>query len=220
LEWHRQGLTPVVKIRSGSQGVGIGFFPKNETTLMEAGLMHMREQVLAAYGPEADKTALPLGLFESAASTPYKIGAGSLILACGDSGPVFVYSAAFEATRIRELAIRFPDLAQPLERILERIVDLLPVARNRYYYPSQQGSWSIKAVLPAVVPDLSYDKLEGVSHGGAAQEAFSEAIQPGIASERKKQIEGQLLAYCRLDTFAMVRLWQFFTGRPGAQIKK
>jgi len=140
----------------------------------------------------------------------------ALIAACCDSGPVFVYNSAFEATRIRELAERFPDLAEPLEEILERMVDLLPVARNRYYHPSQQGSWSIKAVLPAVVPDLSYDDLEGVCDGGTAQEVFCEAIQPSTANERKSEIEKQLLAYCRLDTFAMVRLWQFFTGRKGS----
>ena len=139
-----------------------------------------------------------------------------LILACGDSGPVFVYNAAFEATRIRELAERFPDSSRALEGILERMVDLLPVARNRYYHPSQQGSWSIKAVLPAVVPDLSYDELEGVSDGGTAQEAFSEAIQPHTTIQRKYEIQAQLLAYCRLDTFAMVRLWQFFTARKGS----
>lgn len=142
----------------------------------------------------------------------------ALIKACGDSGPVFVYNSAFEATRIRELAERFPELAQPLEEILERMVDLLPVARNRYYHPSQQGSWSIKVVLPAVVPELSYDNLEGVSDGGTAQVAFCEAIQPGSTSERKGEIQKQLLAYCQLDTFAMVRLWQFFTGRAGTPI--
>lgn len=78
----------------------------------------------------------------------------------------------------------------------------------RYYHHSQQGSWSIKAVLPAAVPELSYDALEGVQ-GGAAMEAFSEAIQCGTTDERKSEIERQLLAYCRLITFAMVRLWRF-----------
>jgi len=93
------------------------------------------------------------------------------------------------------------------------VVDLLPIARNRYYHHSQQGSWSIKAVLPAAVPELSYKTLEGVQHGGAVMEAFAEAIHPGTAVGRKKEIERQLLAYCRLDTLAMVRLWQLFTGR-------
>lgn len=134
----------------------------------------------------------------------------ALIAACGERGPVFVYNAAFEMTRIRELAGRYPDLAEPLLAINARVVDLLPIARNRYYHHSQQGSWSIKAVLPAAVPELNYDELEGVQNGEAAMEAYGEAIQPGTNEERKSEIERQLLAYCQLDTFAMVRLWQFF----------
>ncbi|MEI7774753.1 MAG: DUF2779 domain-containing protein [Verrucomicrobiota bacterium] len=137
--------------------------------------------------------------------------ARDLIAACGETGPVFVYCASFETARIRELAERFPELVGPLLAINERVVDLLPIARSRYYHPDQQGSWSIKAVLPAAVPELSYDALEGVQDGGTAMEAFTEAIQPGITAERKSEIERQLLAYCRLDTFAMVRLWQLFS---------
>ncbi len=144
---------------------------------------------------------------------PSEAIARALIKACGKSGPIFVYNAAFETTRIRELAERYPDVAQPLACILERVVDLLPIARNRYYHPSQQGSWSIKAVLPAIVPELSYDKLDGVNEGGTAMDAFCEAIQPSTSEERKSELERQLLAYCRLDTFAIVRLWQFFSGR-------
>lgn len=145
---------------------------------------------------------------------PSEAFARALISACGKTGPVFVYSS-FEATRIRELAERFPDLARSLQGILDRIVDLLPIARNRYYHPSQHGTWSIKAVLPAIAPDLSYENLEGVQEGGAAMEAFCEAIQPRTTKERKSEIEKQLLAYCSLDTFAMVRVWQFFSRRNG-----
>ena len=145
--------------------------------------------------------------------------ANALILACGENGPVFVYNAAFETTRIRELAERYPDLAGPLLGINARVVDLYPIARNRYYHPSQQGTWSIKTVLPAIVPELSYDKLDGVADGGMAMEAFSEAIRPGTSEARKSEIERQLLAYCRLDTFAMVRLWQFFSGRKGSTLE-
>ena len=139
--------------------------------------------------------------------------AEALIAACGKKGPVFVYFAGFETARIRELAERFPDLAKSLLAINARVVDLLPIARARYYHHSQQGSWSIKAVLPAAIPDLSYEALEGVQHGGAAMEVFSEAIRSDTTAERKSEIERQLLAYCRLDTLAMVRLWEFFKGR-------
>ena len=95
-------------------------------------------------------------------------------------------------------------------------MDLLPIARNRYYHPSQQGRWGIKAVLPAAIPELSYAQLDGVQDGYAAMEAFIEAIQPTTSAERKTELERQLLAYCRLDTLAMVRLWEFFSGRKGS----
>ena len=139
--------------------------------------------------------------------------ARALLAACGEKGPVFVYHAAFEKTRISELAERFPDLARSLLSINARVVDLLPIVRRRYYHHSQQGSWSIKAVLPAAVPELRYDALDGVQDGGMAMQAFYKAIQADISKERKSEIERQLLAYCRLDTYAMVRLWQLFSGR-------
>lgn len=139
--------------------------------------------------------------------------ARALVAACGQSGPVYVYNAGFETARMSELAIRYPQFSAALLAINARVVDLLPVARERYYHPSQQGSWSIKKVLPAAVPELRYDALDGVQDGGMAMEAFLEAIHPDTNAERKNQIEQQLLAYCKLDTYAMVRLWQLFAGR-------
>ena len=137
----------------------------------------------------------------------------AMIKGCGaESMPIFVYNAAFERSRISELADRFPAHKEVLLTINERIVDLLPIARERYYHPSQQGSWSIKAVLPAVVPELKYSDLDGVQDGGMAMEAFLEAIHPGVSDERRQTIRQQLIAYCKLDTYAMVRLWQVFSG--------
>ena len=139
--------------------------------------------------------------------------AEALIAACGERGPIFVYNASFEMSRIRELADRYPRLKQPLLAIKDRIVDLLRVAEQRYYHPSQQGSWSIKKMLPAAIPELRYDDLDGVQNGGMAMNAYLEAIAEGTTAGRKAQIDQQLRKYCGLDTYAMVRLWQFFTGR-------
>jgi len=125
---------------------------------------------------------------------------------------VYVYNAGFEKARICELAERYPHLSEPLLAINARVVDLLPIARERYYHPSQEGSWSIKKVLPAVVPELRYDALDGVQDGGMAMDAFLEGIHSNTSAERKAQIEQQLLAYCKLDTYAMVRLWQVFAA--------
>lgn len=148
---------------------------------------------------------------------PSKAFAESLIAACGERGPVFVYNAGFETARIKELAARFPRLKTSLLAINARVVDLLPVAQNRYYHPSQQGSWSIKKVLPAIAPDLSYSDLDGVQDGGKAMTAYLEAIAATTSSDRREQTEAQLLDYCELDTYAMVRLWQFFTGKTYAK---
>ena len=65
----------------------------------------------------------------------------------------------------------------------------------------------------AIVPELRYDQLDGVQDGGMAMDAYREAIHASTTANRKAQIERQLLDYCGLDTLAMVRLWQFFTGR-------
>ncbi|MEN8713849.1 MAG: DUF2779 domain-containing protein [Verrucomicrobiales bacterium] len=102
--------------------------------------------------------------------------AASLVEHCGDSGPVYVYNAAFERRIMRDLAEHFPQHAVGLKGIIDRLVDLLPIARNRYYHPDQHGSWSIKAVLPCLVPDLTYGHLKGVSDGEMASNTFREAM--------------------------------------------
>ena len=131
---------------------------------------------------------------------------------CGTHGPIHVYSAPFENTRIKELAETFPQYASKLHALLPRIVDLLPIARNHYYHPSQRGSWSIKGVLPAICPELSYGDLGDVQHGLGAVDAYKEAIDPATTAERKETLRNQLLKYCELDTLATVKIWQFFKG--------
>lgn len=75
-----------------------------------------------------------------------------------------------------------------------------------------EASWSLKAVLPAICPDLDYSRLEGVQNGGDAQQAYLEAIDPGTTPERRDKIRRQLLDYCELDTLALVRMWERFRG--------
>lgn len=143
---------------------------------------------------------------------PSKPFAEALVQACGERGPIFVYNASFEKGRVAELANQFAKLRKPLLAINERMVDLLPVAQRHYYHPSQMGSWSLKAVMPAVAPGLSYEALEGVQDGALAMEAYLEAIHPETPPNRKTTLEQQLLKYCELDTLALVELWQLFSG--------
>jgi hypothetical protein len=72
-----------------------------------------------------------------------------------------------------------------------------------------KGSWSIKAVLPTVAPDLDYASLNEVQDGTAAQAAYAEMIDPTTEPARKQQLEHELREYCKLDTLAMVRLARF-----------
>lgn len=133
----------------------------------------------------------------------------SLLAACDaatSAAPIFVYNQGFESARIKELAARFPRQRKALLSLVDRLVDLLPIVQANYYHPSQKGSWSIKCVLPALVPELTYDALDEVQDGGAAQQAFLEIIGPETSEQRKAQRAAQLREYCKLDTLAMVRV--------------
>jgi hypothetical protein len=133
-----------------------------------------------------------------------------LIQDCGELGPIFVFRASFERMVIMGLAESFPELAPDLTKILDRIVDLHPIAKNSYYHPSQNGKWSLKAIAPAIAPDISYTTLEGVQNGMEAGPAYLEAISPGTTPDRKETLRQQMLAYCKLDTLATVRIWEYF----------
>lgn len=159
------------------------------------------------------------GFLDLSGQDPSERLARALVKVCGRGEPVFAYNKGFEGGRLNELARRFPLLAPKLDAIRERLVDLHPVAKHYFYDPSQQGSWSIKSVLPAIAPDLTYSDLEGVQDGGGAQAAYLEAIHPATAPARREQLREQLWRYCRLDTFAMVRLWTHFSGRLHASAR-
>jgi hypothetical protein len=135
------------------------------------------------------------------------------LLEClGDSGPVLMYTT-YEQKVIEGLIELLPDLAEPLQNIINRLWDLKPVVKDNYYHPKMLGSWSIKAVLPTINPDMDYAKLEGIKEGMAASDAFLEAVAATSAATttaRKAEIEEQLLRYCRFDTEAMVEIVRFF----------
>lgn len=123
---------------------------------------------------------------------------------------VTAYNKAFECTRIKELAEIFPDLAEHLLDIRDHIIDLIvPFQSGWYYNSAMKGSFSIKSVLPAIFPNdptLDYHNLDGVHNGAEAMTIF-----PMIASmppEEREKARCDLLKYCELDTYAMVKIWQ------------
>lgn len=126
-------------------------------------------------------------------------------------GAVIAYNAGFERNCIKGLADACPDLAEELMAIADRLVDLLPVTRAHWYHRDQRGSWSIKAVLPTVAPELDYSQL-AVGNGMAAQEAYLEAVHPNCCPARKAAIERDLRIYCARDTEAMIVLARHLAG--------
>lgn len=120
------------------------------------------------------------------------------------------YNMGFEKGQIKRLAQLFPDLRGHLMNIHDHFVDLMtPFLKKWYYCRAMQGSYSIKYVLPALFPDdpaLDYHNLEGVHNGGEASAAFDQMAQMG--PEELEKTRKQLLAYCGLDTYAMIKVWE------------
>lgn len=125
------------------------------------------------------------------------------------AGPVLAYNAGFEKGRIEDLAHNVPAYADSLRNLNMRFVDLLPLTRENYYHPAMKGSWSLKAVLPTMAPELSYDSLGEVRDGTDAQTAYIELIAPDTAEDRKRALKAALEQYCERDTLALVRLSTF-----------
>lgn len=123
---------------------------------------------------------------------------------------VTAYNKAFECTRLKELAEYFPDLAEHLLNIESNIKDLLTPFQSGYYYNrAMGGSFSIKSVLPALFPDdpaLNYHNLEQIHNGGEAMSIFPKIKD--MTPEDAAKTRHNLLKYCELDTYAMVKVWE------------
>jgi hypothetical protein len=130
--------------------------------------------------------------------------AEALIESLGVRGSVIVYGT-FEKARITALQKLFPDLQTSLQAILDRLVDLERVIEENVYHPEFRGRFSVKEVLPALVPELSYAGLD-VKDGDTAITRFARMAKGGITGEDVEAIRSQLLEYCNMDTLAMVRL--------------
>jgi hypothetical protein len=118
-----------------------------------------------------------------------------------------VYNQSFEISRLKELAQDFPKYCKQLSNLIIRIKDLMtPFQRKWFYTNDMEGSYSIKSVLPALIPDLSYNDLE-ISEGGTASRVFE-----SLYYEKDKKIieivRNNLLEYCMTDTLAMVEIYK------------
>jgi hypothetical protein len=146
---------------------------------------------------------------DTSGTPPMRAVAESLLATLGTAGPILVYTD-YERRVLEGLAGRYPDLAAQLHAAIARLVDLHPPTKQHYDHAALNGSWSLKAVLPTVAPDLNYAKLGEVQDGLAAQRAYVEASAPNTPAPRRDSLRRALLDYCRQDTLALVRLVEFF----------
>ena len=130
----------------------------------------------------------------------------SLIEHLQKEGDIIVYNMSFESSRLSEIALAFPKYKDEVEAIINRAKDLMgPFREKSYYKPDMNGSYSLKVVLPSLVPEMSYDGLQ-ISNGSSASSAFLYLIGNNIEGKEKEEIRNNLLEYCKLDTLALVRI--------------
>lgn len=124
-------------------------------------------------------------------SDPRREFCESLLEALGTEGSILVYSG-FERATLTTMARLFPDLEEPLEAVILRLWDLCACVRSHFYHPEFKGSFSIKKVLPAICPELTYEGME-VGDGMAAVEAWREMIGLPGGDPRKEKTKRDLL---------------------------
>ena len=128
----------------------------------------------------------------------------TLIGSLGTRGSIFIYTN-YESMVIQALAERMPRFSEILVNITERFRDLCAQIKKYYYHPGFHGSFSLKSVLPALVPEMSYRELT-IKEGDHASVEYLRMINPATTTEEKAMIRKELLTYCGYDTLAMVRI--------------
>jgi hypothetical protein len=134
----------------------------------------------------------------------------------GDSGSVIVWNKAFETSRNREMAERYPAYSEILMGINARVYDLMSIFRTGLYLdPGFHGSYSIKAVLPVLVPDFerAYADLP-ISKGDEAMVTWLEITSGDLNDDVIENQRMALLQYCALDSQAMLEIWITLTNLP------
>jgi len=138
------------------------------------------------------------------ANDPRREFISSLLARLSETGSIVVYSS-FESQRLSEFAASLPESADRISAIQARLFDLLPIVREHVYHPAFAGSYSIKSVLPALVPAMTYDGMP-VANGLDARLAWESLTRGNVDAVERGEIEKALLEYCGLDTLALLRL--------------
>lgn len=128
----------------------------------------------------------------------------SLLDVLGSNGSIVTYTN-YEEIIIKDLAKEVPEYQDQLHALLARIKDLHKTISKNYYHPGFHGSFSLKSVLPALIPEMNYQNLE-IQEGQMAGLEYLRMIDPSTPNEGKEKIKKNLLAYCGHDTLAMLKI--------------
>ena len=147
-------------------------------------------------------------LSEDASVLPAESLLESLEKLIDDSGSIIVWNKSFEMSRNREMAKTYPNYHNFIESVNERVFDLMEIFKKQHYvHPDFKGSHSIKAILPILVPELSYKDID-IQNGQVASVRWYDAVTKAVSATEAKKIFADLLKYCRLDTLAMVEIYR------------
>ncbi|HLP86923.1 MAG TPA: DUF2779 domain-containing protein [Candidatus Paceibacterota bacterium] len=125
------------------------------------------------------------------------------------TGHVIVWNKSFEMGRNKDLALRNPEHKAFLEDVNSRMIDLMDIFTNQHFiHPKFKGKTSIKYILPVLAPDLSYKTLD-IKEGATASNTWNEIVVGELTDEEKEEKTKHLLTYCKLDTYAMYRIWKY-----------
>ncbi|MBN1127115.1 MAG: DUF2779 domain-containing protein [Sedimentisphaerales bacterium] len=133
-----------------------------------------------------------------------------LIRHCDTQGTILCFND-YEKQVIQECSEIYPERSTLLEALLERLINLSTIMKQHYYHPGFHGSYSIKDVLAVLVPSMSYEDME-VSNGRDAMSVFADMATGKLDKIQEREYRNHLLKYCKLDTLAMVKIWEQLVG--------
>lgn len=137
----------------------------------------------------------------------------TLLEALGEKGTILIYTN-YEVGVIRDLAEHLPKYRDRLLATLDRMMDLHGLIQRNYYHPKFYGSFSLKSVLPALIPEMAYNNL-AIQDGNEASCLYLKMINPGSTLGERDQIKKDLLTYCRHDTLALVKIREELLKKSG-----
>jgi hypothetical protein len=124
----------------------------------------------------------------------------------GNEGSILVWFEQYEKSRNNEMAKLYPESATFLNALNDRIIDLMkPFSKNMVKDQAFEGSSSIKKVLPALIPNLTYDDLD-IQEGVSAARKWKEVTLGDASKAEREKTYSDLIKYCKLDTLAMVEI--------------